>query len=224
MESFMTAPFEYDIFISYSQKNRKEAERLEAEFQKRGLKVWRDPNLIDDPSQSYVATINDKHARSKKVVVLWSRESAASHWVQAEAQRAMEQGKIVPLALEPIKSLLPFIPMPYNLLPTLECFGEAIDLAPILRALGAEQVAGQPAGVLSLVTANVNISKLPDTYAKKLYGREREMGDLLKAWDGGTIKIFASDAMGGAGKTALVFHFEGVRLARRSLGLRLELL
>jgi hypothetical protein len=76
-----------------------------------------------------------------------------------------------------------------------------------VRALGAEQVAGQPEGVLSLVTADVDISKLPSTFALKLYGRDQEMAKLVAAWDGGFTRIFGFDAMGGAGKTALVYHF-----------------
>ncbi len=76
-----------------------------------------------------------------------------------------------------------------------------------MRALGAVQIEGQPEGVLTLVTADVDISKLPDTYAKKLYGRDREMAALVAAWDNAVTRIFAFDAMGGAGKTALVYHF-----------------
>ena len=54
---------------------------------------------------------------------------------------------------------------------------------------------------------HVDLSQLPNTYADKLYGREREMATLHKAWDEGRTKIFAFDAIGGAGKTALVYHF-----------------
>ena len=203
----MTARFEHDIFISYSQKDREAAARLQALFEARDLKTWRDERLSDSPDESYISTINNAHERSAKVVVLWSQNSVVSGWVQAEAKRAKDRNKIVPLALEPISGLEPFIPMPFNLLPTLDASAVPLDLDLILRALGAEQVQGQPAGILSLVTADVDISKLPDTYAKKLYGRDREMAALLAAWDGGLTKIFAFDAMGGAGKTALVYHF-----------------
>jgi TIR domain len=207
MESFMKTPFEHDIFISYSQKDREAAAKLQAAFEVRKLKVWRDERLADSPAESYIATINNAHDRSAKVIVLWSRNSGQSNWVHAEATRALSAGKIVPLALEPISALLPFIPMPFNILPTLDASADPVDLEPILRALGAEQVQGAGLGVVSLVTADVDISKLPDTYAKKLYGREREMADLIAAWDGGHTRIFAFDAMGGAGKTALVYHF-----------------
>ena len=61
--------------------------------------------------------------------------------------------------------------------------------------------------MLSLASVHADISKLPDTYARKLYGRDSEMAGLLQAWDGGQTRIFAFDAMGGAGKTALAYRF-----------------
>jgi len=203
----MNTHFEHDIFISYSQRDREAAERLQAAFKAHKLEVWRDERLLDNPEQDFIGNINSALERSAKVVVLWSRNSVNSTWVKAEAEKARMAGKVVPLALEPIGALLPYIPTPFNILPTIDVSAATLDLAPMLRALGAEQVAGQPEGVLTLVTADVDISKLPDTYAKKLYGRDREMADLVSAWDKANTRIFAFDAMGGAGKTALVYHF-----------------
>ncbi len=199
--------FPYDIFISYSQKDRAPAERLQAAFEAHKLKVWRDERLADAAEASFIGTINDALERSAKVVVLWSRNSVGSAWVQAEAEKARMAGKVVPLALEPIGALLPHLPTPFNILPTIDVSAETPDLTPVLRALGAQQIEGQPEGVLTLVTADVDLSKLPDTYAQKLYGRTREMAALVSAWDNAQTRIFAFDAMGGAGKTALVYHF-----------------
>ena len=203
----MKTPFEYDIFISYSQKDRAAAERLHAALEARKLKVWRDKRLTEAPAKDFIAQIDRAHERSARVLVLWSRASAVSAWVLAEAEKARVAGKILPLALEPIGALLPCIPSPFNILPTLDASAAILDLEPVLRAMGAEQAEGQPPGAVSLVTANVDISRLPDTYAEKLYGRDSEMAELLKAWDDGQTRIFAFDAMGGAGKTALVYHF-----------------
>ncbi len=203
----MKTPFEYDIFISYGQKDRAAAERLHAALEARKLKVWRDKRLTEAPAKDFIAQIDRAHERSARVLVLWSRASAVSAWVLAEAEKARVAGKIVPLALEPIGALLPCISSPFNILPTLDASAAILDLEPVLRAMGAEQAEGQPPGAVSLVTANVDISRLPDTYAEKLYGRDSEMAELLKAWDDGQTRIFAFDAMGGAGKTALVYHF-----------------
>jgi hypothetical protein len=203
----MMMPFEHDIFISYCQKDRLEAARLQAALEARDLKVWRDQRLLDNPEASFIGEINQALERSARVLVLWSRNSANSAWVQAEAERARMAKKIVPVALEPIGALLPFIPTPFNILPTIDVSGDGIDLEPVMRALGAEQVEGAAAGVVSLVEAHVDISKLPETFAAKLYGRDREMAKLIAAWDGAATRIFAFDAMGGAGKTALAYHF-----------------
>ncbi len=203
----MKTSFEYDIFISYSQKDRAAAERLQAALEARRLKVWCDKRLAENPAADFIAQIDGAHARSKRVVVLWSRSSVASPWVRAESEMALMAEKILPLALEPLAVLVPLIPLPFNILPTLDASVAILDLEPILRALGAEQVKGQPQGVLTLADAHADISKLPDTYAQKLCGRDREMAGLVQAWDGGWTRIFAFDAMGGAGKTALVYHF-----------------
>ncbi|MGO9487137.1 MAG: TIR domain-containing protein [Rhodomicrobium sp.] len=203
----MKPHIQYDIFISYSQRDRVAATRLQAAFEARKLKVWRDERLAGNPAQDAAGGIGTALEHSARVVVLWSRDSVNSAWVAAEAEKARRAEKIVPLALEPIGVLLPFIPRPFNMLPTADASAPVLDLPPILRALGVEQAEGQPDGVLSFATANVDISRLPDTYAEKLYGRGTEMAELLKAWDEGHTRIFAFDATGGVGKTALVYRF-----------------
>ena len=203
----MKTPFEYDIFISYGQKDRVAAERLHAALEARKLKVWRDKRLTEAPAADFIAQINRAHERSARVLVLWSRASVLSQWVAAEAEKARIAQKIVALSLEPAAALLPFIPAPFNILPTVDISAAILDLEPVLHAIGAEQAEGQPQGVVSLVTAHADIAKLPDTFAEKLYGRDAERAALLNAWDDGQTRIFAFDAMGGAGKTALVYHF-----------------
>jgi hypothetical protein len=106
----MTQAFEHDIFISYSQKDRKAAERLQAEFEDRGLDVWRDERLLDNPERDFITNINTALENSAKVVVLWSRNSLGSTWVKGEAEKARMAQKIVPLAVEPISTLLPLMP------------------------------------------------------------------------------------------------------------------
>ncbi len=203
----MKTSFEYDIFISYSQKDRAAAERLQAALEARRLKVWCDRRLAENPAADFIGQIDGALARSRRVLVLWSRSSVASSWVRAEAGMARRAAKIVPLALEPLTALLPLISSPFDILPTLDASSTILELEPILRALGAEQAKGEPAGVFALAGVHADISKLPDTYAQKLYGRGSEMAELIEAWDGGQTRIFALDAMGGAGKTALVHHF-----------------
>ena len=66
----MVAQFQYDVFISYSQKDRVAAEDLQEALKERGLKVWRDERITDSASSSFVSTINGSLERSAKVIVL----------------------------------------------------------------------------------------------------------------------------------------------------------
>jgi len=164
----MSVVFPYDIFISYSQKDRLEAAKLQAALEARNLKVWRDQRLLDNPEASFIGEINHALERSAKVLVLWSRNSVNSAWVHAEAEKARMAQKVVLLALEPIGALLPFIPTPFNTLPILDASADGVDLEPVLRALGAEPVEGAAPGVMSLAEAHVDLSKLPETFAANL--------------------------------------------------------
>lgn len=198
----MAKHFMYDVLISYRRSDQEIAKRLQRELESLGLKVWRDERLNDDAAAAgYDHKIVEALDLSAKVIVLWSRAALQSDWVRGEAKRAHQQHKYIGILLEPVE-LLP----PFNM-------GHALKLASIqqdpnllLRALGANEIEGRP-GQWALFPAHVDISKMPATYAQKLYGRGREMDALVKAWDGGFTRVFAFDAMGGAGKTALVYHF-----------------
>ncbi len=123
----------------------------------------------------------------------------------AETARAAE--KIVPLALEPVEALLPMVPGVFRGLPIADPGALAQNAEGLLRSLGAGQVPGQKEGIVVIGEAHVDLTKLPLTFATRLYGRDRQMADLFAAWDSGAVNVFAYDAMGGAGKTALTYHF-----------------
>ena len=203
----MVAPHQHDVFISYSQRDREAAVRLEHALAARGLRIWRDDRLADAPAQDFITQIHDAHATAARVLVLWSRTSVRSTWVLAEAEKARMAEKIVTLALEPLGALLAFIPPPFNILGVIDASAAAIDLDPILRALGAVQAEGLRAGIVTLAEPQVDICKLPTTHADILFGRDAELAELIGAWDSPQTHVFALDAMGGAGKTALVQHF-----------------
>ena len=63
------------------------------EFQARGFvrelaaDAGRAQRLLDNAEASFIVTINEALERSAKVVVLWSRNSVGSAWVQAAAPR-----------------------------------------------------------------------------------------------------------------------------------------
>jgi adenylate cyclase len=72
-----------------------------------GFSVWRDDEL--PAHRAYSDVIEERLKSAKAVVVLWSAESAKSHWVRAEADTAREAGTLAQASLD---GTLP--PMPFN--------------------------------------------------------------------------------------------------------------
>jgi adenylate cyclase len=82
-----------DVFVSYARTSEEEARRI-----------------VELPAhRAYSDVIEERLKSAKAVVVLWSAESAKSHWVRAEADSAREAGTLVQASLD---GALP--PMPFN--------------------------------------------------------------------------------------------------------------
>src|SRR3954470_14050600 len=96
-----------DVFISYARPSEEEAHRIAELLRVDGFSVWRDDEL--PAHRAYSDVIEERLKSAKAVVVLWSAESAKSHWVRAEADTAREAGTLVQARLD---SALP--PMPFN--------------------------------------------------------------------------------------------------------------
>ena len=96
-----------DVFISYARPSEEEAHRIAEQFRRDGFSVWRDDEL--PAHRAYSDVIEERLKSAKAVVVLWSAESANSHWVRAEADTAREAGTLVQATLD---GALP--PMPFN--------------------------------------------------------------------------------------------------------------
>jgi len=196
----------YDVFISYKSEDREIAKRVQALLERHGLKVWRDERLADAAGLAYDLTINDALDASAKVLVLWSRRAIGSDWVRGEATKGRDQRKLVPLIIEPCRDLLP---APFNLAQdlTLDLAAVEADPAPLLRALGAtaDGIPGSPGAVITEPLADLD--HLPATHTGRLFGRDGELRDMVRAWDGHDVHVLVFDAIGGTGKTALLHHF-----------------
>jgi len=96
-----------DVFISYARSSEDEAKRIARLLREKGFSVWRDDEL--PAHRAYSDVIEERLKSAKAVVVLWSAESAKSHWVRAEADTAREAGTLVQASLD---GSLP--PMPFN--------------------------------------------------------------------------------------------------------------
>ncbi len=91
-----------DIFISYSSKDRAQAEQLTELLASAGLSVWIDREGID-VATSWSKEIVDGINGCKAMVLLLSSTSVTSHNVIKEVSLASEKRKtIVPLDLEPV--------------------------------------------------------------------------------------------------------------------------
>jgi hypothetical protein len=90
-----------DIFISYAQADRAIARRFAAALESHGLSVWWDQRLHS--GQPFDRIIEDAIDAARAVVVLWSKHSAKSDWVRAEAAAGLEAKKLVPVRIDSSK-------------------------------------------------------------------------------------------------------------------------
>jgi hypothetical protein len=84
-----------DIFISYSKKDEADARLLAAFLEAHGYSVWWDANL--QGADKYRAIIPAELSNARAVVVIWTKNSVGSEWVQSEAGRAHNDRKLIPV-------------------------------------------------------------------------------------------------------------------------------
>ena len=100
-----------DVFISYSRTDLAAVTRLAQMVEAEGYDVWWDADL--PPHLSYGDVITAKIGMAKAAIVVWSKDSAASEWVRAEADMARNQKKLVQTALDNVMPPLPFNQIQY---------------------------------------------------------------------------------------------------------------
>src|SRR6516162_8162333 len=87
-----------DIFLSYTREDQAAAQRFAEAFEAQGLSVWWDATLRS--GEAYDQITEEALRTAKAVVVLWSRKSAVSRWVRAEATLADRSRTLVPARIE----------------------------------------------------------------------------------------------------------------------------
>lgn len=93
-----------DIFLSYKREERREARDVAQALEQVGWDVWWDPELRG--GEHFDDVIGDTLARSRCVVVLWSRAAVESRYIRDEASFGLRERKLVPLRLDDCE--LPF--------------------------------------------------------------------------------------------------------------------
>ena len=95
-----------DVFLSYARPSLADAIRIADCLRAAGYSVWYDESL--PAHRAYSDVIAEQLDAASAVLVLWSTEAAASHWVRSEANRARETGRLVQLRLDDARLPMPF--------------------------------------------------------------------------------------------------------------------
>lgn len=95
-----------DLFLSYAREDRACAEKLAGALTRRGWTVWWDRNI--QVGRSFSEVIECELDQARCVLVLWSRASVRSEWVQCEASEAAAKGRLVPIRIEDVRPPLEF--------------------------------------------------------------------------------------------------------------------
>jgi hypothetical protein len=95
-----------DVFISYARADQARAAAVAAAVEQDGRSLWWDRRLA--AGGDYAHVIEREIAAASGVVVAWSRTARDSLWVRAEANEALDQGKLVQINLDGAKLPLPF--------------------------------------------------------------------------------------------------------------------
>lgn len=94
------------IFISHAHEDKALAKKLADFLEEEGWTVWWDPKI--GVGVSWRDTIAKELRDSECVIVLWSSNSVASHWVLDEAEEGAKRSILVPIALGDVNIPLGF--------------------------------------------------------------------------------------------------------------------
>jgi nucleoside phosphorylase len=102
--------WKWDVFISYSRQDEAIASKIEEHLKNSGLRVWRDKDRIK-PGDLFLKKLETGLEQTAAVVVLVSKSSMKSGWVEEEYSRAISISKedrkslrIIPVLIEGITS------------------------------------------------------------------------------------------------------------------------
>lgn len=97
-----------DVFLSYQHADRGRADDISEAISSNNKVVWYDPHIR--AGERWDLKIRHMLGHAAAVVVLWTQNSAKSHFVQAEADLALQSKKLIPVLVElPIS-----LPVPFN--------------------------------------------------------------------------------------------------------------
>ena len=95
-----------NIFLSYARDDAAKAGRIANALEAAGHSVWWDRHI--GAGSRFSAEIEEALQAAELVVVLWSKQSVRSAWVQDEAAAGRDSGRLVPVLLDKIEPPLGF--------------------------------------------------------------------------------------------------------------------
>jgi WD40 repeat protein/GTPase SAR1 family protein len=101
----MSAPFDFDVFLSHSSKDKPVIRKLADKLSKDGVRVWLDERIMQ-PGDSIPLAIKNGLATSRVLAICWSKNYAESEWGQFEANTFLfrdpnnRDRRFVPLRLD----------------------------------------------------------------------------------------------------------------------------
>ncbi len=97
--------FEYDVFLSYSSKDKPTVQELAERLKQSGLRVWFD-NWGINPGDLIPLAIEQGLERSRTLVLVMSKNAFTSEWMTLERQTAFfrdptnQQRRFIPIRLD----------------------------------------------------------------------------------------------------------------------------
>jgi adenylate cyclase len=110
-----------DVVISYARSTAKQAHQVAEALRSLGHGVWLDDQI--PAHRAFTDEIDQRLTAAKAVVVIWSADAVKSQWVQSEADRARQDGKLVQLRLDSAR-----LPMPFDRIQCADLMGWTGDL------------------------------------------------------------------------------------------------
>src|SRR5690349_25056941 len=95
-----------DIFLSYARATEPKVAEIGGALESSGYSLWWDKAL--NASDDYAMVIEAELDAAACVVVAWSAPARRSLWVRAEANEALDAGKLVQINLDGTRLPLPF--------------------------------------------------------------------------------------------------------------------
>ena len=93
------------IFLSYASADRERVRSIVDGLTNADMSVWWDRKI--PAGETYSVVIGEQLKQADVVVVIWSRDSIASEWVQAEADRGKRRDVLIPVLLDDVADDLP---------------------------------------------------------------------------------------------------------------------